>query len=108
MPKTEKQLAIFALMAEQDANFNPIKKLVELATTSVDPTIQLNASKELAGYCYAKRRPEDSDGKAGGDLIVQVVKFVQNEITPGQPMEELPKAKVIDVQVITEELENEL
>lgn len=37
-------------LAEQ--GFSPIEKLIQLATTSDEESIQLSATKELCRYCY--------------------------------------------------------
>ena len=102
MPKTDKQLAIFALMEEQDPTYNPIREMVKLATTSLDDAIRLSANKELAQYCYAKRRPEDIDGKAGGDVLIQIIKYASQEAIES-PVKKLTDGQVIDVEPLTEE-----
>jgi hypothetical protein len=102
MPKTDKQLAIFALMEEVDSNYNPIKEMVKLATTSIDDGIRLAANKELAQYCYAKRRPEDAEGKSGGDVMIQIIKYAPPEAI-ASPVKQIAPEQVIDVKPLTEE-----
>ena len=80
MSKTDFRLAILALIEEEDPTFNPIKSLVRLANNGQDDGIRLSATKELASYLYPKQRPIDEMGKAGGDLIINVVRF--GELAP--------------------------
>lgn len=86
MEKSEFKLAVFALIQEEDPEFNPIKKMVNLAKFSEDERVQFNAAKELASYCYPKQRPIDENGNAGGDINVTIIKFgsqpEQDKLTP--------------------------
>lgn len=106
------QLAVMALIQEEDPEFNPIKKMVQLAKASADDHVQLSAAKELASYCYPKQRPIDENGNAGGDVYVTILKFgqqpEQNRITPENKgielFNDIPSiGKIIDVTPIEEE-----
>lgn len=106
------QLAVIALIQEEDSEFNPIKKMVQLAKNSNDDHVQLSAAKELASYCYPKQRPIDENGNAGGDVYVTVLKFgqqpEQDRLSPVnkgvEQFNDVPSiGKVIDVTPAEEE-----
>lgn len=120
--KTDKQLAIFALIEEYNEEhgikYNPIREMIDMGLDKlVDEHIRFNAHKEVAAYMYPKRRAEDEQGNPGNDYTIQIMNYTNNIIEGKDPQQivakqyEIPYGKplsnetgeVIDLKAIERE-----
>lgn len=106
MPKTEKQLAIFALIEQYNQdhpgeNYNPVIEMIKMGQNpTVDEHVRFSAHKEVAGYMYPKRRPEDQDGNPANDYTIQIVNYSDNRVLETTKTPELPKVTEVQGEIV--------
>lgn len=64
----------------EELQFDPVLELVTLFRDPMNVDLSLKASiaKELLSYIAPKQRTVDEDGKAGGDININIIKFSDN------------------------------